>query len=462
MKIKLTIPLSCEEIQQITHTIRCTAEDAKIRYIATHSSEVEHDTLFLAMVGEKTCGEQFRAEVIARGGYLLTESMGERSFTVRSVSEALFALAEAHLLKLKKLKHTIGITGSVGKTTTKEMLLRFISPSFRTHATARNQNSEIGLPLTILSAPEDTEILILEMGMNHAGELEHLSRLAKPDLAIITNIGHAHIGNFGSREKIAKAKKEILLGARENAVVLVPANEPLLSDIPEKRTVSLDGTAANYVFKKDGEGDGYIFRKEGDTGMRLSVNSKDLGVLSSIAFSAAAATEIGINSFYFDEKTNFSLNIFRQNEYFKNGMRIVFDAYNASFESMLCAIESLAETSSPCRSMLIGDMLELGNYAEILHEKVGCACALAKNKIHRLYLFGTYAECIARGAIREGFACERIFINADAAHPEITARQILDREGRGSCLWIKGARGMQMERILDLLIKDSDGDNHDG
>ena len=462
MKIELKTPLTAETIRRVTNAA-CTAEGASIRYIATHSTEVGHDTLFLALKGERSCGEQFRDEVISRGGYLLTEGKGEKSFTVSSVPEALFALAKEHLSHLHALKHTIGITGSTGKTTTKELLFRLLSPVFRTHATAGNQNSEIGLPLTILAAREDTEVLILEMGMNHKGEIARLSRLCAPDLAIITNIGHAHIGNLGSRTAIAEAKKEILLGAKANATVLVPADEPLLADVRGRKTVSTRGEDADYSVCKNTEKEGYVLRNRDGGQVHLLHETKDEGLISAMAFAYAAAMELKIESEQIScANFDFTTNIFRQKELQLDKMKIIFDAYNASFESVLCAIQTHLSTPASTRALLLGDMLELGAFAEELHERIGYACAAARDGIHQLYLFGAQAETIASAAIRKGFEEKSIFINADADRPDITSEQILRNAREGTCLWIKGARGMHMERILDILTKTLGGDPHDG
>jgi UDP-N-acetylmuramoyl-tripeptide--D-alanyl-D-alanine ligase len=463
MKIELNAPLSSEEIKRMTHAKACTAEGASIRYIATHSSEVSKDTLFLAMAGEKTHGEAFRSEVIARGGYLLTEKEGEKSFTVASVKEALFALARAHLLKLRDLKHTVGITGSVGKTTTKEVLRRILSSSLRTHATEGNQNSEIGLPLTILKAPLDTEALILEMGMNHKGELARLSLLSNPDLVIITNIGHALIGNLGSLAAIAEAKKEILIGAKEGRTVLIPANEPLLSDIKNYKTVSINGEAADYTLYKNEPTKQMQFQKNGIDCIPLSQQTNDAGMLSAIAFSMAAGMEIGVGkASIVDAVSLLNSNIFRQKEYWLGNVRIVFDAYNASYESVIFAIKALCDAPQSAHALLLGDMLELGDFADELHKRIGYACAKAKEKIDQLYLFGRYAEAVADGAISEGFDKKSIFINTDSTLPDTTANQILCNIKTESCLWMKGAHGMHMERILNELIRVTDGDNNDG
>lgn len=464
MKIKLTHPISAKEIERITKCTACTAADASIRYIATHSAEVERDTLFLAMAGENANGEDFREEVIARGGFLLTEAYGDKSFTVSSVSDALFALAKAHLSRLTARKHTVAITGSVGKTTTKELLRIFLAERFRTHATEGNKNSEIGLPLTILSAPTDTEILILEMGMNHAGEIARLSLLAAPDTLIITNVGHAHIGNLGSREAIAKAKKEILIGMADGADVFIPLGEPLLADIPHAKEIGLLRTGGTYtLLRTEADGGGHVLLRHEKQVLRIPEKTQDKGMLHATAFAAAAAMEIGVASTDLQDKIlNFDRNIFRQKTHFCHGMEIVFDAYNASYESVLCAIEALKSTPAPMRALLLGDMRELGEHTETLHRALGSACAKAREEIAVLFLFGEHAALVAEQAIKEGYERRRIHINTDETRPQITAKQILDHACVGMRLWIKGARGMRMERILHILKSDAGGDDNAG
>jgi len=464
MKIKLTTPISAKEIERITKCIACTAENAEIRYIATHSSEVEKDTLFLSMAGEHANGEDFREEVLSRGGYLLTEAYGDKSFTVASVNDALFALAKAHLEKLTKRKHTVAITGSVGKTTTKEMLRLFLSDRFLTHATEGNKNSEIGLPLTILSAPTDTEILILEMGMNHAGEIARLSLLAVPDTVIITNIGHAHIGNLGSRAAIAKAKKEILIGAPKNADVFIPSGEPLLSDISRAQKIGLFNKEGTYALVRNEDcGGGHLLLYQGEKTLCIPEKLQDKGMLSAFAFAAVTAMHLGITAPEINGKIiDFEYNIFRQKIHFCRGMKIIYDAYNASYESVLCAIESLKSTPAPMHALLLGDMRELGSHAESLHRALGSACAKAREVIDMLFLFGEHASLIADQAEKEGFDRQSILVNTDETRPQITAEQILDRARAGMLLWIKGARGMRMERILHILKSDVGGDDDAG
>ena len=462
MKIKLTKPYTAREIEKITGAFIGSdiRPDQTLDAIATHSDEVEKNTLFLAFRGERTDGTRFYEAVTERGGYIMSEKRHARGFTVSSVQDALFRMAEAHLASLRQRKSTVCITGSTGKTTTKEILFRILSPHLCVHATKGNQNSEIGLPLTVLSAPEDTEILLLEAGMNHAGELARLSYLARPDLAIITNVGYAHVGNLGSREAIAAAKKEILLGKKENASVLIPAAEALLSDVADQRTVALFGEEADFTLTEE-NGDP-IFKERGGAHLAFPQGMTDLAMRSASAFAAAAALLLGIQASSIEKEiSSFRHNIFRQNIINKNGMEIVFDAYNASPESVLNAIFSLCRRRDerPC-ALVLGDMKELGAHADAMHRRIASALSEQRGDMDLLFLFGESAEAIAEYAKESGFPADRIFINPDTDCPEATANEILKRKRDGMRVVLKGARKMRMERILCLLTVEKDGDHN--
>ena len=462
MKIKLTKPLTAKEIEAPTGALRATdiSQDERIDAIATHSDEVEKNTLFLAFCGEKTHGDRFHGEVTKRGGCIMSEKSLSRGFKVTSVSDALFSLAKDHLASLKRLKSTVCITGSVGKTTTKEILSRILSPHAALHATEGNQNSEIGLPLTVLAAAEDTEILLLEAGMNHRGELARLSYLARPDLAIITNIGYAHVGNLGSREAIAEAKKEILLGMKEGGTALIPDSEALLSGIERAKKISLHSEDADYALFRESES--ILFKDRAGARILFPTDMKDPAMLSACAFAAAAALHLGIAPSLIENAiSKLSNNIFRQKVYKKNKTEIIFDAYNASPESVLNAIRTLCEKKDgrAC-ALVLGDMRELGAYTESQNERIAAAIAEPRNAPALLFLFGENASSVARYAIKAGYPRDRIFENPNAERPEDTAKEILNNAKDGMRIVIKGAHGMRMERILHLLTKGRDGDKN--
>ncbi len=462
MKIKLTRPMRANEIKEITNATLNIPGDTRIDFIATHSDEVSEGTLFLSLQGEKTHGDVFLPRVSQNGGYMMSERSAEGCITVSSVTEALFALAKNHLGELRRLKHTVGITGSVGKTTTKEILRVLTASRFCTYANEGNQNSEIGLPLTILSAGEQTECLILEMGMNHAGEIARLSRLCMPTLGIITNIGYAHIGNLGSRESIARAKREILCAMKEEGCLLIPADEPLLSDISQAKTVGLFTRAKDYCVQSDADGRYALFKGENRL-LDFNEGMKDRGMLSAAAFAAAAATELGIEKDALQKDIfRFKNNSFRQKTHYIGKAEILFDAYNASYESVLCAIDTLRSAPQSERALLLGDMLELGDYTETLHRKIGEKIAKEKNEISHLFLFGPACRFVFDAALRAGYPTQRIHYNGDADSPKKTADAIFPLCQRDMRLTVKGARGMQMERILNILIKNAGGEYYAG
>ena len=214
-----------------------------ITHICTDTRELCYGDLFFALAGEKYDGECFLKDAKALGAICVGRNPEYSDVAVSDTKAALQSLAAAYLDALMP-KEVVAITGSCGKTTTKNLVYDILKSKFKVHATRGHLNNEYGVPLTVLSMPKDTEILVLECGMNHKGELLSISECIRPTLSVITNIGSAHIGNFGSREKIAEAKKEILEYAR-NPLCLIPNNEQLLSadygifapGIPETRLI---------------------------------------------------------------------------------------------------------------------------------------------------------------------------------------------------------------------------------
>ena len=230
MRIKLGIPLELSEVVEATRgRLNEKCHKSKIKFLSTDTRELEPGDLFVALRGERYDGNDFIKYAKERGAITLGDDISADILTKFGNASLLF-LASYFKNKLKRLKYTIAITGSVGKTTTKEFTKILLSTQYSVHSTPQNYNNLIGMPLTLLSAPADTEILILEMGMNRLGEISQMSKCAKPDIALITNIGTAHIGNLGSKENISKAKKEIFDGMTDGEKI-IPYGEELLSNI---------------------------------------------------------------------------------------------------------------------------------------------------------------------------------------------------------------------------------------
>ncbi|HBJ19131.1 MAG TPA: hypothetical protein DDY70_05280 [Clostridiales bacterium] len=449
------------EIAEATGGIYDGENMQKIRRIVTDSREAEAGDLFFALPGERTDGEMYVGEVLAKGAFAVSTRQRTGVLLVRNVKEALLCLAGEYRRRLPALKCVIGVTGSAGKTTTKEFLAALLSQKYRVHATEKNYNNELGVPLTVLGAKKDTEVLIVEMGMNHEGEIAPLSEAVHPDMAIITNIGTAHIGNLGSREMIAEAKSEILSGMT-GGPVLVPSEEPLLANLPNRKTVSLENPMADFFLmpmeiRAVGSVADFYHGERIVPGLALRAPGTHL--LSALAFALSAAVLLGLSdheivsgiSSIGEDKT-------RQSIYKIGRITIFDDAYNASFESVCAAIRTLGLFRGMKKSALIGDMLELGCMTEEYHKKVGRI--LVEEGFSSLYLYGVYAPFTAAGAREtDGIPCD-IFENTDPLSPEVTARQILAHSGEKEILLVKGSHALHLERVTQVMKEITEGKTH--
>ena len=337
MRIRLGIPLSIGKIAEATDGTLSANKDLLITHICTDTRELMRGDLFIALKGERYNGADFAAEA-KRKDALILSSVGSTSDVFHPDTRlALLNLASFYARNLPYLLYRIGITGSVGKTTTKEFLKLLLSERYITHASAGNFNNEIGLPLSILSAKEDTEILLMELGMNGRGEISRLSKCLEPDIAVITNIGTAHIGRLGSREEIARAKLEILDGMK-NGKIIVPKEENLLSKIKEKETFSITDTDADYYIKS-GETASVEIYKRGEIFCSADFALPEEHHRKCLAAAAAAAISAGISPNQLSRGISLiSRDNIRQTMFLAENYCFYADCYNASRESMLAAI----------------------------------------------------------------------------------------------------------------------------
>ncbi len=449
MRIKLGIPLTLKEICDFTGGRCLSGTDTVITHISTDTRQLSCGDLFIAISGKYFDGEDFLEEASARGAYTLGCSK-HSSVMVKSTSEALLMLAKEYRYKLCGTK-LLAITGSVGKTTTKELLYSIASGKYKTHATDGNYNNEIGTPLTLLSAPKDTELIVLEMGMNNFGELSRLSRCCSPDCALITNIGTAHIGNFGSREMIAKAKLEILEGAASDATVIIPYGEPLLARIANPKTFSSEYPAADYYLRKTDENANnftYYSKKSGT----FRINTALMGnhIKDCLCASLAACEELGMCREEILDGIKRLPSSLSRGALLNIGKTVIFDdSYNSSAESVISSLKTLSSLPYSKKSALLGDMQELGALTEQLHRKIGAACF--DFGIDKLYTFGVYSEFIASGAIDAGFDKNKIFKNSDPTNPYETARQIYSSAEENEVILFKASHSLRLHRITEAL-----------
>ena len=434
-------------------------ENLCVSRMQSDSRKVRRGDLFVALRGEKVDGHDFAETAITHGAVaaLVSRPISEKlpSIEVEDTLRAYGAIAAGYR-RMTGVK-VIGITGSVGKTTTKEMTASVLEAAFRTAKTEGNHNNNLGLPMTIMDMPEDTEVAVLEMGMNHSGEMEYLSSIARPDLAIITNIGTMHIEHLGTREGILQAKLEIMRGMPDSGLGVFNGDEPLLWNIRAAGTHkkyyygienhACDVTASDIVELDDG----VRFQVCG-FGQRFELFVPMLG--RHAVYNALAATTTGLLLGVPPEKIQSRFSSFhntgmRQKIYEKNGVTIIEDCYNAGPESTEAALEVLAGIKTKGRRIaVLGDMLELGNRSAAEHYRIG---RLAVGKADLLLTYGEHSVRTLTGAITGGMSPK----NTDHfdTHEDM-ARMLKMRVSEGDVILFKGSRGMRMEKVLQLFLEE--------
>jgi len=430
--------------------------------VVTDSRQVRPGHLFVPLKGERFDGCEFIPEALAKGAVaslypkdrpVPAEWTANGPLPLIFVDDPLAALQRmADRYRQEWGGRVVAITGSNGKTTTKDVTAAVLAQQFRVHKTAGNLNNHIGLPLTLLAIPQEAEVAVVEMGMNHPGEIAFLSRLARPDVGIITNIGDAHLEHLGSREAIAAAKLEIVHGLNRNGALIVNGDEPLL------RTVPYDGAVYRFGF-----GDGNDLRlltaeRAGRWQTRFTTNRTvhpltvpliGRHMLQNVLAAVLCALYFGLSESQIQQGLQaVQLSGMRMEpQKGPNGMQILMDAYNASPTSMRAALELLAELDGfSIKLALLGDMLELGAQEETLHRQV--AHQLSPSWLDGLFTYGSRARWISLEAERLGFPVDRIFHTDD---PQVMAQALRSWAKPGTVLLVKGSRGMRMEKIIEAL-----------
>lgn len=381
---------------------------------ARNTKEISQGDIYVGFKGEKYDGGKFYEEAINAGaaGCIINKIEGleikriPNKFVIQ-VEDTIKAIGQ--IAKLKREKYdipVIAVTGSVGKTSTKDIIYSVVSQKYHTLKTQANLNNHIGVPLTILGL-KDHEALVVEMGMNHFGELSYLTNIAKPTIAVITNVGTAHIGNLGSRENILKAKLEILEGLpKEGGYVVINNDNDLLhkwqSENEKYKVITYGINNTSTYMAKDVEysEEGSNYKLNGVSKIEVPVRGEAFVYNSLAAVSIGKILDIpmekiakGIKEF---ELTKMRLDI-EKSEY---GYTIINDCYNANYDSMKAALDCLSKIQGERRIAVLGDMGELGEYSKELHEKVGKV--VAEDKVDILITVGTEAKQIAETAKQNG------------------------------------------------------------
>lgn len=388
----------------------------------------------------------------------LEQYQNKNIIEVKDTIQALADIATYKRTSCKKDFQVVGVTGSVGKTSTKDIIANVVAQKYSTLKTQGNNNNNIGLPFTIFKL-ENQEAAVIEMGMNHFGEISKLTKIAKPTISVITNIGTSHIGNLGSRENILKAKLEILEGMDKKILVINNDNDLLhkyyLENVENKdieiHTYGIendsDVMAENIILNEnDSE---FICNIKGEK-FKIKVPVGGIHFVYNAICAATVGTLLGLNQ----EQIKNGIETFELTKKrmditeLKNGVTIINDSYNASFESMQASLKYLNGLNSKRKIAVLGDMFELGEFSEELHEKVGKE--VVKNKIDILICCGKNAKYIVENAEKEGMKKQNIYYFETREQVEELVKKIWQS---GDSILFKASNGMKFFNIVENLIK---------
>lgn len=432
---------------------RLIGQDVRIESVDTDSRRIQAKQLFVAIKGERFDGNTFAAEALVQGAAAVLIS--DATLNVQPavlVDDTRIALGKlANHWRQQINVPVVAVTGSNGKTTTKEMLSAILARAAGSkeavHATQGNLNNDIGMPLTLLKARAQHRYIVLEMGMNHLGEIAYLSHIAQPDVAVINNAGTAHIGELGSRENIAKAKGEIFEGLSDKGIAVINADDAFadywqsLNTTRSVNTFALKHTAdvtAEYVEQTNASQINLVTPSGG-----VTFNLPILGthnVYNALAASAVAVALGVSNADIADGLAHFG-GVHGRLEYKQglNGAVLIDDTYNANPDSMKAAINVLAHLETT-RIFVMGDMGELGADAAAMHSAVGAYAAT--HQVHQFYTLGENSQ-LASDAF--GTTAQH-FNDVDAL-----ANYVKTKMKKGVTVLVKGSRFMKMERVVKLL-----------
>jgi len=464
MEKEKPIPWTRSEIIEATRGTRmCGNMEHPFSGVSIDSRAISGDMLFVAIKGNVYDAHDFVPDVVGKGirglilekekaGKLISADWKEKGVFCVAVDDTTRALGDLAAFNRRRTNvSVIAITGSNGKTTTREMTDSVISRHFCTLATRGNLNNEIGLPLTLLKLTADHRWAVLELGMNHIGEISRLSDICQPDIGVITNVGPAHLEGVGSIEGVMQAKGELLEKIKPDGTAVLNADDPRvlalakatdrkttlfgISDAAEIKAVALEcsGNRSRFTLAFPTENIEIALNVPGEFMVSNALAAATVAYLLGIP---AREVKAGLESF---KAVNGRMNILKTS----GGINLIDDAYNANPGSMAAAIETLQTLKGNGRSALVaGDMLELGEHAVQMHEQIGAISA--RSRLSKIYITGNYAQAFLAGAQKEKIDIENLFIGS---HSEILDN-LTEWLRPGDWVLVKGSRAMGMEKII--------------
>lgn len=474
------IEIAVKYLEKVTGAKPWTGNAERIcRGCVIDSRKVGPDSIFVAFPGERFDGNDYARAAIDAGAAAvvltrepsrdLLHAADEREcavFTCEDPTEFLLLLAQGYRARMRCT--VVGVTGSIGKTTTKDVLAALLSTGYRVHVTRGNYNNLIGMPLTILDAPRDTEVLVLEMGMDGFGQIERLSRCAQPTYAVITKIGTSHIGLLGSRENIARAKAEIVSGmppSSENfeghhAALVLNGEDDFTPFIIENfaRPAGIDVVLCGTSEDDDVSARGIELGEDGcpsfdltfEDGAQIRTRLSVTGAQSVVnaLFAIAVARRLGIPQHAVEEVLGSIEITGRRTEVRRSacGARIIDDSYNAAPESMAAALDLLRSLPADGdRIAVLGEMGELGDEGARLHELTG-AYAAASHPDLLVCVGGENARRMAQAARLMGMAEDAVRVLPDTA---AVISRLAGSLGAADLVLVKGSRFVGLDRFVE-------------
>lgn len=451
-----------EDIIKLCNGILVSGENnLVIDNICTDTRKIQKNDIFIAIKGEVYDGNKLYEEALKKGAIAVILDNKE-VITKEKYQDKTIILVENTIKCLQQLATykrslydipVIAVTGSVGKTSTKDIIYEVVKQKYNTLKTEANLNNHIGLPLTILKL-KSHEALVIEMGMNHLGEIRTLTNIAKPTISIITNIGTAHIGNLGSRENILKAKLEITEGMNNEGTLIINNDNDLLNkeynNLKEKYNTITIGINNKSDYNAINIEDN-IFEsnfKINNQPITINVGGEAFIYNSLVAYAVGKILKIE-DSLISKAIFNFKLSPHRlEKKETPNGITIIDDTYNANMDSMLNALSILSKLKNKRRVAILGDMLELGEYTKEIHEKVGKE--ITPKTLDILITVGNNAKYIKEAALKNNFPDSNIYSFIDSNELIQSIDKILSTN---DIVLLKGSHSMNLDKVVEHLVK---------
>lgn len=446
-------------------------ETAEFRLVSTDSRSVLEGDLFVALKGEQFDGHEYVEMALGKGakGAVISDEkvfdkIAEQYAELPCEQQPKVILVENTLTALGQIANgyrkrfdckIVAVTGSVGKTSTKEIVASVLGDSMNVHKTDGNFNNEIGVPITLFQLRKEHEVAVVEMGMNHQGEIRRLSNIAQPDVAIITNIGDAHIGILGSKQNILKAKLEIVSGLSKEGTLIVNGDDDLLAGVVgmiEQKTMTyglsegVDVRATSVVRNAE---DNLCFDVEYSGRVRAAVlHNPGIHNVSNALAAIAAGLVLGLPFEKLVDAVSTSDCFDKRMKMDTIGQyKLIDDTYNASPTAMHAALRMLGELNHDGRRVaVLGDMLELGEFAESLHMSVGKEAV--QHGVDLIVAVGSFADAVKQGALEEGANERNIIVCADNDEAVLRLKNGMQA---GDCILFKASHGSKINEVYSAI-----------